>query len=59
MLLPCAAPQALMLSQGTPMMLMGDEYAHTKGGNNNTYGLDGTRVHVPRCVPCPRPHMHA
>ena len=33
--------QALMLSRGTPMMLMGDEYAHTKGGNNNTYGLDG------------------
>jgi hypothetical protein len=32
-----------MLSQGTPMMLMGDEYGHTKGGNNNTYGLDGTR----------------
>ena len=31
-----------MLSQGTPMMLMGDEYGHTKGGNNNTYGLDGT-----------------
>ena len=33
-----------MLSQGTPMMLMGDEYGHTKGGNNNTYGLDGTRL---------------
>lgn len=32
---------ALMLSQGTPMMLMGDEYGHSKGGNNNTYGLDG------------------
>jgi hypothetical protein len=32
-----------MLSQGTPMMLMGDEYGHTKGGNNNTYGLDGMR----------------
>ena len=32
---------ALMLSQGTPMMVMGDEYGHTKGGNNNTYGLDG------------------
>ena len=35
-----------MLSQGTPMMLMGDEYGHTKGGNNNTYGLDGTRASV-------------
>ncbi len=33
-----------MLSQGTPMMLMGDEYGHTKGGNNNTYGLDGARL---------------
>jgi isoamylase len=32
---------ALALSQGTPMMVMGDEYGHTKGGNNNTYGLDG------------------
>lgn len=30
----------LMLSQGTPMMLMGDEYGHTKKGNNNTYGHD-------------------
>ena len=33
-----------MLSQGTPMMLMGDEYGHTKGGNNNTYGLDGASL---------------
>ncbi|XP_002977130.2 isoamylase 3, chloroplastic [Selaginella moellendorffii] len=31
---------ALMFSQGTPMMIMGDEYAHTKYGNNNTYGHD-------------------
>ena len=31
---------ALMLSQGVPMMLMGDEYGHTKRGNNNTYGHD-------------------
>jgi isoamylase len=31
---------ALMISQGTPMMLMGDEYGHTRGGNNNTYGHD-------------------
>ena len=29
---------ALMVSQGTPMMLMGDEYGHTRYGNNNTYG---------------------
>lgn len=31
---------ALMISQGTPMMLMGDEYGHTRRGNNNTYGHD-------------------
>ncbi|RWR92463.1 Glycoside hydrolase [Cinnamomum micranthum f. kanehirae] len=31
---------ALMISQGTPMMLMGDEYAHTRKGNNNSYGHD-------------------
>lgn len=26
--------------QGTPMMLMGDEYGHTRYGNNNSYGHD-------------------
>ncbi len=31
---------ALMISIGTPMLLMGDEYAHTKQGNNNTYCQD-------------------
>ncbi|XP_051124613.1 isoamylase 3, chloroplastic isoform X2 [Andrographis paniculata] len=31
---------ALMVSQGTPMMLMGDEYGHTRNGNNNSYGHD-------------------
>ncbi|XP_006850946.2 isoamylase 1, chloroplastic [Amborella trichopoda] len=30
----------LMVSQGTPMIFMGDEYGHTKGGNNNTYCHD-------------------
>ncbi|KAJ0024098.1 hypothetical protein Pint_08390 [Pistacia integerrima] len=30
----------LMVSQGTPMMLMGDEYGHTRYGNNNSYGHD-------------------
>lgn len=29
-----------MISQGTPMMLMGDEYGHTRRGNNNSYGHD-------------------
>jgi glycogen operon protein len=27
----------LLTSQGTPMMLMGDEVRHTQGGNNNAY----------------------
>jgi isoamylase len=31
---------ALMLSQGVPMLLMGDEYGHTKQGNNNTWCQD-------------------
>jgi isoamylase len=30
----------LMLSIGTPMIFMGDEYAHTKRGNNNAYCQD-------------------
>eukprot|EP00268_Persea_americana_P048680 TRINITY_DN5163_c0_g1_i3.p1 TRINITY_DN5163_c0_g1~~TRINITY_DN5163_c0_g1_i3.p1 ORF type:complete len:184 (-),score=35.62 TRINITY_DN5163_c0_g1_i3:1013-1564(-) len=29
-----------MVSQGVPMIYMGDEYGHTKGGNNNTYCHD-------------------
>lgn len=31
---------ALMLSQGIPMLLMGDEYGHSKNGNNNTWCQD-------------------
>ncbi len=30
----------LMLSQGIPMLLMGDEYGHTRIGNNNTWCQD-------------------
>lgn len=30
----------LMVSQGVPMILMGDEIGHTKMGNNNTYCQD-------------------
>src|SRR5207253_7272131 len=30
----------LLLSQGTPMMLAGDERAHTQQGNNNAYCQD-------------------
>jgi len=31
---------ALYLAQGVPMVCMGDEYGHSKGGNNNTYCHD-------------------
>lgn len=31
---------ALMVSLGTPMILMGDEYQHTRRGNNNTWSHD-------------------
>lgn len=31
--------------QGTPMMLMGDEYGHTRYGNNNSYGHDSAINH--------------
>ncbi|KAL3617875.1 Isoamylase 3, chloroplastic [Castilleja foliolosa] len=37
---------ALMASQGTPMMLMGDEYGHTRYGNNNSYGHDNALNHL-------------
>ena len=30
----------LLLSQGTPMLLAGDELGHTQGGNNNAYCQD-------------------
>jgi glycogen operon protein len=30
----------LLVSQGTPMLLMGDEVRRTQGGNNNGYSLD-------------------
>jgi isoamylase len=30
----------LLLSQGTPMLLAGDEMGHTQGGNNNAYCQD-------------------
>ena len=30
----------LMISQGVPMLLMGDEIGHSKGGNNNSYCHD-------------------
>ena len=30
----------LLLSQGTPMLLAGDEFARTQNGNNNAYCQD-------------------
>jgi isoamylase len=30
----------LFCAQGVPMLLMGDEYGHTRHGNNNTWGQD-------------------
>src|SRR5690606_18402714 len=30
----------VLLSQGTPMLLMGDELSRTQGGNNNAYAQD-------------------
>ncbi|GAB3950332.1 glycogen debranching protein GlgX [Spirosoma harenae] len=30
----------MFLSQGTPMLVMGDEYGRTQGGNNNGYNQD-------------------
>jgi isoamylase len=35
---------ALLLAHGVPMLHMGDEYGHTKNGNNNTY------CHDTKCV---------
>lgn len=37
---------ALLLAQGVPMILMGDEYGHTKDGNNNTYCHDSRWNHL-------------
>ena len=34
---------ALLFSIGTPMIHMGDEYGHTRGGNNNAYCLDNKK----------------
>lgn len=34
---------ALMVSIGVPMILMGDEYGHTRNGNNNAYCQDNEK----------------
>lgn len=38
---------ALLLAHGTPMINMGDEINHTKGGNNNTYCWDTDVNYLP------------
>jgi pullulanase/glycogen debranching enzyme len=37
---------ALLLSHGVPMLVMGDEYGHSKRGNNNTYCHDSDLNYV-------------
>ena len=34
-------------AQGTPMVLCGDEFAQTRGGNNNWYGHDAPWTSFP------------
>jgi glycogen operon protein len=43
----------LLLSQGVPMLLAGDEFGHTQNGNNNTYCQDNelTWLEWPRADP--------
>ncbi|GMH43723.1 hypothetical protein BSKO_11645 [Bryopsis sp. KO-2023] len=36
----------LMMSQGTPMILAGDEFGQSRYGNNNWYGHDSVMTHV-------------
>ena len=36
----------LLLSAGTPMWVMGDEFARTQGGHDNPYDVDGPLTHV-------------
>ncbi|WP_299482307.1 glycogen debranching protein GlgX [Cypionkella sp.] len=36
----------LMLSQGTPMLLAGDELGHSQGGNNNAYAQDNDLTRI-------------
>ena len=35
-----------MLSQGTPMLLAGDELGHTQAGNNNAYAQDNDLTRI-------------
>jgi isoamylase len=37
---------ALMLSQGVPMVLAGDEYGQSRSGNNNWYGHDSSMTWI-------------
>lgn len=44
----------LLLSQGTPMILMGDEIGRTQGGNNNSYCQDNEMNWLDLSDPAPR-----
>ncbi|MGP9805422.1 glycogen debranching protein GlgX [Paracoccus sp. NSM] len=44
----------LMLSQGTPMILMGDEVGRSQGGNNNAYCQDNPMNWLDWDTPAPR-----
>ncbi len=42
----------LLLSQGTPMILAGDEIGNSQGGNNNAYCQDNA-IELDRLVTAP------
>ncbi|CAN5455238.1 glycogen debranching protein GlgX [soil metagenome] len=41
----------LLLSQGVPMVLGGDEFGRTQQGNNNAYGIDSALTHYDWSLP--------
>lgn len=41
---------ALLVSNGVPMILMGDEFGHSKSGNNNTYCHDSPLNYIDWCL---------
>ncbi|PZQ45755.1 MAG: glycogen debranching enzyme GlgX [Rhodovulum sulfidophilum] len=49
-----AMAATLLLSQGTPMLLMGDEIGRSQGGNNNGYCQDNPMAWMPAEAPEPR-----
>ncbi len=47
----------LLLSRGTPMILAGDEFARTQGGNSNAYGHDSEIGWIDWAVPDASRHL--